>query len=596
MCGCDILQWNCKGLRTRAEELKVLLRDSDPGVICLQETKLGPELFHPGLNYNIFSSAPPAGDCAHGGAAIIVHSPLPVVTDLQAVALTVVLDKQITICSIYLPPHAAFTNADIQSLLDQLPSPFLLLGDFNAHNPLWGGDILDSEGKVIEDNNVVLLNDGMMTYHNLYDNSYSAIDLSICSSDIALDFNWSVNEYLNGSDHFPIHLKFARNVPTEMPPKWKPLDADWAKYKERIKLDRSCESFECHLEAYTYFTDVMLTSAESSIPKTTGKLHRPAVPWWDKKCGTLRKITRRCYKKYKSSGTPTSMVIYQRAMAKQRRCFRKAKRNSWLYYINGISSKTPSRVVWRRVQKLAGKFIPAKTPSLKVGDTLVTNPADVAECLGQHFSKVSSSKNYTAEFQRIRDTQVVVDLSGGDREAYNARFSLHELHNMLSSTEDASPGEDTILYAMLRQLLDEAKSYLLKIINRIWETGVLPKGWKIAIVLAIQKPNKDPHYTTSYRPIVLTSCVCKLMKKMVNSHLVWHLEAHNLLSPVQFGFRKSRSTLDPLLRLSNQIQQGFANQCQTIGVFFDLEKAYDTTWHHGVIKQLQNMEVKGNMI
>ena len=155
----------------------------------------------------------------------------------------------------------------------------------------------------------------------MYFNSFSAIDLSICSSDIALDFNWSANEYLDGSDHFPIHLKFAKNVPTETPPKWKPLDADWAKYKEGIKLDRSFESFDCHPEAYTYFTDVVLTSADSSIPKTTGKLRRSAVPWWDKKCGSLRKITRRCYKKYKSSGTPTSKVIYQRAMAKQRRYF-----------------------------------------------------------------------------------------------------------------------------------------------------------------------------------------------------------------------------------------------------------------------------------
>ena len=325
----------------------------------------------------------------------------------------------------------------------------------------------------------------------------------------------------------------------------------------------------------------MLTSTEDSIPKTTGKLHRPAVPWWDKKCGTLRKITRRCYKKYKSSGTPTSKVIYRRAMAKQRRYFRKAKRNSWLYYIDGISSKTPARVVWRRARKLAGKFIPAKNSSLKVGDTFVTNHADVAECLGRHFSEVSSSKNYTAEFQRIRDTQVALDLSVSYHEAYNARFSLHELHNALSSIEDTSP-ENTILYAMLRQLPEEAKSYRLKIINRIWETGVLPKDWKIAIVLTVQKPNKDPHYTTSYGPIALMSCVCKLMKKMVNSCLVWHLEAHNLLSPVQFSFRKNRSTLDPLLRLSNQIQQGFVNQCQTIGVFFDLETAYDTTWCHGV--------------
>ena len=80
---------------------------------------------------------------------------------------------------------------------------------------------------------------------------------------------------------------------------------------------------------------------------------------------------------------------------------------------------------------------------------------------------MSSSKNYTAEFQQIRDTQAALDLSGGDHEAYNAKFSLHKLHNALSSTEDISPGEDTILYAMLRQLPDEANSYLLKIINRI---------------------------------------------------------------------------------------------------------------------------------
>ena len=51
-----------------------------------------------------------------------------------------------------------------------------------------------------------------------------------------------------------------------------------------------------------------------------------------------------------------------------------------------------------------------------------------------------------------------------------------------------------------------------------------------------------------------------------------------LLSPHQFGFHKNLSALDPLLRLSNQTQPGFAKECQTINVFFDLEKAYDTTW------------------
>ena len=113
MAQCDILQWNCRGLRTRAEQLKVLMRDANPGIICLQETKLGPEIFNPGLNYQIFTSVPPPGVIAHGGAAIIVskslhYSPVPLITNLQAVAIRTVLEEQITLCSIYLPPDSDF--------------------------------------------------------------------------------------------------------------------------------------------------------------------------------------------------------------------------------------------------------------------------------------------------------------------------------------------------------------------------------------------------------------------------------------------------------------------------------------------------------
>ena len=605
MASYDILQWNCKGLRSRAEHLKVLLREANPGVVCLQEIQLGLEKFNPGLDYEIFTCTPPVGDRAHGGAAIIINkslecTPLALNTDLQAVALKIALDREITVCSLYLPPRFNFLYSDIQSLVDELPQPYMILGDFNAHNPLWGGDTLDNAGKIIEDilnnNDSVLLNDGSMTYHNIYFNTYSAIDLSICSSEIGLNFIWSVDEFLNSSDHFPIHLKFARNVPTEMPQKWKPLEADWEKYKEGIKLDLPFESFDDPLKVYDYWAGKTLVSAEAAIPKTSGIPRRPTVFWWDKKCSTLRKVTRRCYKKYKASGTTTAKKIYQRVMAKQRRYFRQAKRNSWIYYINGINSKTPSRVVWKKVRKLAGKFVPSKNPSLKMGDDLITNLSEMANSLGRHFSSVSSASNYSAEFQRIRNTQVDLNLSGGNSEHYNARFSLKELNEALLSTSDTSPGEDTILNVMLRKLPDEAKRYLLKIINKIWETGILPQSWKIAIVIPIKKPNKDPYQTTSYRPIALTSCVCKVMEKMINSRLVWHLETKKLLSPFQFGFRKNRSTLDPLLRLSNQIQQGFVQNCQTIGVFFDMEKAYDTTWRNGILKQLQKMGIKGNLI
>ena len=238
----DILQWNCKGLRARTEDLKVLMHDFNPGIICLQETMLGNSSYNPGLNYSIFNSSPVGGG-THGGAAIIVknslqHSKIALNTNLQAVALSVILDKRITVCSLYLPPHLVFNIRDVQSLINQLPTPFLLLGDFNAHNPLWGGRILDNKGKIIGDlidtNDIALYNDGSMTFHNIHNNIFSALDLSISSSSIHLDFNWSVNEYLNGSDHFPIHLKYAQNAPSEFPPKWKVEDADCDRVKASI--------------------------------------------------------------------------------------------------------------------------------------------------------------------------------------------------------------------------------------------------------------------------------------------------------------------------------------------------------------------------
>ena len=47
-----------------------MFRHSNPGVICLQETNLGPEMFNLQVDYDV--SVPPAGDRTHGAAAIIV--------------------------------------------------------------------------------------------------------------------------------------------------------------------------------------------------------------------------------------------------------------------------------------------------------------------------------------------------------------------------------------------------------------------------------------------------------------------------------------------------------------------------------------------
>ena len=51
-------------------------------------------------------------------------------------------------------------------------------------------------------------------------------------------------------------------------------------------------------------------------------------------------------------------------------------------------------------------------------------------------------------------------------------------------------------------------------------------------MIPIPKPGKDPTNPTNYRPIALTSCICKTMERMINRGLVWYLESHKLLTNV----------------------------------------------------------------
>ena len=81
---------------------------------------------------------------------------------------------------------------------------------------------------------------------------------------------------------------------------------------------------------------------------------------------------------------------------------------------------------------------------------------------------------------------------------------------------------------------------------------------------------------------------------MINEILVWFLESNNLISGNQAGFRKNYSTNDHLERLESFIGDAFVKKehCRNI---FDLEKAYDTTWKYGIMKDLHDIGLKGRL-
>ena len=111
------------------------------------------------------------------------HKEIAINTAMQAVAIRVRLAQEMTICSLYSSLNHEMSVTALNDMANQLPFPYLILGDFNAHNRLWGCRGNNARGRRVEEilraNGLNILNNGSPTY--ITPNTESAIDLSICS-------------------------------------------------------------------------------------------------------------------------------------------------------------------------------------------------------------------------------------------------------------------------------------------------------------------------------------------------------------------------------------------------------------------------------
>ena len=73
---------------------------------------------------------------------------------------------------------------------------------------------------------------------------------------------------------------------------------------------------------------------------------------------------------------------------------------------------------------------------------------------------------------------------------------------------------------------------------------------------------------------------------------MWFLESNGLITNIQCG---KRSTVDHLVRLETFVSEAFIKKEHLTAVFFDLEKAYDTTWKYGIMRVLSDFGLKGKL-
>ncbi|XP_058811092.1 uncharacterized protein LOC131675989 [Topomyia yanbarensis] len=85
------------------------------------------------------------------------------------------------------------------------------------------------------------------------------------------------------------------------------------------------------------------------------------------------------------------------------------------------------------------------------------------------------------------------------------------------------------------------------------------------------------------------------MERLVNRRLVTYLEEGNFLDLWQFAFRKGLGSGIHLGSFAEVVGQALEENKHTDIAILDLAKAYNTVWREGVLRQLHQWGIRGNM-
>ena len=166
-------------------------------------------------------------------------------------------------------------------------------------------------------------------------------------------------------------------------------------------------------------------------------------------------------------------------------------------------------------------------------------------------------------------------------------FNQKNVELSMNDLNASSPGPDGISAKLLKSARLELSATLAKLFNDWLNIGFVPKQWRAASITPIAKVD-HPSEWSDYRPISLTSNVCKVFEKVLVRNII-RKTTSIWASNNQHGFLPGRSTVDAAAKVFFDLEKAFDQKTAALAIFFDFAKAFDLVPHDILLRKLSTI-------
>ena len=235
-----------------------------------------------------------------------------------------------------------------------------------------------------------------------------------------------------------------------------------------------------------------------------------------------------------------------------------AKTESWRNLLQGVMSNSDGPNMWKVIPGL-NSTPDANSPNetMSHNGRRITDIKSKANVFINHYARVSklsmsqSDRDINQQFKKS-----IIEPSADDESC--APLLMSELQSAIKKMKGkGAAGPDNIPPSFLKSLGPLALLELLSIFNSSFSLAHCPRIWRVATIIPLLKAGKSPSEVASFRPISLTSCVVKLLERIIADRLYYIAETNNMFSRFQAGFRKGRSCEDQIIHIVQSIEDAF---------------------------------------